>query len=148
MSKSADDFKFLIKITNFINPHLFHFKLDDALGQLDADTQKLLAKTVDETKLSFRAGYNPKQDELVLAFITEWNKWVRAQVDLILEERSIKRYVLWCMDDGLVAILLFGFSFSQNCSMSRNGPKFGKHLTLDIYYYWMIFLMEIIERQH
>lgn len=92
--------KFLIEVTNFINPHLFHFKLENIVGRVDTDIQIRLKKHAEAKQWEYSNGYRPQQDEIVSAFILEWGKWVRAQVDVILNEGQTKQYVIWCMDQG------------------------------------------------
>lgn len=89
--------RFPIKITNFINPHLFQFKLENIVGQFDIDIEQKLRQNADE---GASAGFNPEQGATVAAYIIPWGKWVRAEVDLILEESKTLQYVVWCMDHG------------------------------------------------
>lgn len=96
MSKSTKEAKFLIKITNFINPHLFNFKLDHS----DFDTDEILAKQAAEISSEYPVGYHPQLHQAVLAYIPTWKKWVRAEVDMIFGEGSKKRYIVWCCDEG------------------------------------------------
>lgn len=105
MSGESKNKKFPIKITNFINPHLFHFKLDNIIvGQTDIDVENQLADSVNAAYLSHPKGYNAKERELVSAYIIEWRKWVRAQIDVILDLDSgrDKQYIIWCLDHGYV----------------------------------------------
>lgn len=96
MSKPTKDVKFPIKITNFINPHLFHFKLDHC----EFDTDELVARHAIEVKSAYPDGCQPKEDDMVLAYIGAWDKWVRAEIDMVLEEGLTTAYVIWCSDYG------------------------------------------------
>lgn len=98
MEKRKENPKFAIKITNFINPHLFHFKLEHIVGQSDLDIANCLQENAE--KVDIKYGYRPLEGETISAFIPPWNKWVRAQVDLILNENGSNRYVIWCLDYG------------------------------------------------
>lgn len=100
MSKVKDDTKFPIKITNFINPHLFYFKLENIIGQLDTEIEHQLKQNSEKVKWEYPSGYNAKQHEMVAAYVVEWGKWVRAQVDLILEQTNNNQYLIWCLDHG------------------------------------------------
>lgn len=102
MSSAVENNKFPIKITNFINPHLFHFQLNNIIGQTDIDDK--LAKYVSEIRWSHPSGYQAKELEMVTAYIVEWQKWVRAKIDVILDLDSIsgKQYIIWCLDHGYV----------------------------------------------
>lgn len=101
--QAKSDKEFPIKITNFINPHLFHFKLDNVIiGRADGDVEKELEKHAKSEGWSHPTGYQPKEHEIVCAHIVDWNKWVRAQVDVIfdLEKGPSKKYIIWCIDHG------------------------------------------------
>lgn len=103
MSNAIDNRKFRIRITNFINPHYFHFKLDNIIvGQMDADLEKELEQYVNDVRWAYRTGYQPKEHELVAAYVVEWRKWVRAQVDMVLDLASgpAKQCIVWCLDHG------------------------------------------------
>lgn len=91
--------EFCIKITNFINPHMFYFKMENVCGQVDAEIEGKLMENASEMYKN-RKGYQPTKREIVSAYVPEWGKWVRAQVDLILEESFSQQYVLWCLDQG------------------------------------------------
>lgn len=97
---SAESEKFLINVTNFINPHMFHFKLENLVGLQEADIENQLAKYANAKNWELINGFTPKQNEIVAAYILEWSKWVRAQVDLIIEENQEKQYIVWCIDQG------------------------------------------------
>lgn len=87
---------FAIKIKTFINPHLFYFQLENACGQSSTENDEIIekkAETCDQI-----AGYQANVGEMVLAYIQEWSKWIRAEVDSILI--SGKEYVIWCTDHG------------------------------------------------
>ncbi|XP_055319176.1 uncharacterized protein LOC129576961 [Sitodiplosis mosellana] len=90
--------RFAIKITNFINPHLFQFKLENIVGQFDIDVEQKLRQNAEKCAA---AGYHPEQGAIVAAYILPWGKWVRAEVDLILEENHTLQYVVWCLDHGV-----------------------------------------------
>lgn len=50
---------------------------------------------------SSSTGYQPKEREIVCAHIVDWNKWVRAQIDVIFDlEKGPKKYIIWCLDHG------------------------------------------------
>lgn len=103
MANSLKDKKFPIKITNFINPHLFHFKLDNIIvGQADIDMENGLAEYAKEAQWSHPVGHHPKENDLVCAFIVDWRKWVRAVVDVVFDLTSgtCKQYIVWCLDHG------------------------------------------------
>lgn len=100
MPKVTDDKKFPIKITNFINPHLFHFKLENIIGQFDAGIEQQLKDNSEKAQWEYPNGYPAKQNEMVAAYIVEWDKWIRAQIDSILEHSNGKQYVIWCLDHG------------------------------------------------
>lgn len=103
MSSTSENKKFSIKITNYINPHLFHFKLDNIIvGQTDIDVENELAKYTNEARWSHPTGYHPKEHEIVSAYIMEWRKWVRAEIDVVLDLDSGpgKQYIIWCLDHG------------------------------------------------
>lgn len=85
-----------IKITNLINPHVFHFKLESIIGQNDIEIEKRLKKIA---KRNARlTGHSPELGEMVAAYIVTWDKWVRAQVEMILDNNQ--QYIVWCMDHG------------------------------------------------
>lgn len=94
------DSKFPIKITNFINPHVFHFKLENIVGQADEEIENALAEEAKQMQWRYSTGYQPKLNEIVSVHVLEWSKWVRGQIDLILDEYNCKQYVVWCLDQG------------------------------------------------
>lgn len=100
MSSAKENGKFAIKVTNFINPHLFHFKLENISGQMDAEIESELMKDAKQMLWKYSTGYHPKKDEILSGYVMEWSKWVRVQVDLILEESHGLQYVVWCIDQG------------------------------------------------
>lgn len=90
----AEEQKFSIKITNFINPHLFHFKLENIIGQFDMEMEDRLKVCAVKQRGEKIVG---EKKEYVLAYIVTWNKWVRGQIDLVLDD---KHYIVWCIDQG------------------------------------------------
>ncbi|XP_031626476.1 uncharacterized protein LOC116342844 [Contarinia nasturtii] len=98
---SKDNQMFPIKITNFINPHFFHFKLESIVGQFDTDTEAQLKENAEKCTQKDKAGYMPEIDEIVAAYIVPWKKWCRAQIDLVLQEGKTHKYVVWCLDQGV-----------------------------------------------
>lgn len=103
MSSTMENKKFTIKITNFINPHLFHFKLDNIIvGQTDVDVENEVSKHAQESRWSHPTGYHPKEHEIIAAYVLEWRKWVRGVVDVVLDLDSGpgKQYIIWCLDHG------------------------------------------------
>lgn len=90
----AGDQQFSIKITNFINPHLFHFKLENIIGQHDMEIENRLKESAAKQRGEKIRG---EKNEHVLAYIVAWDKWVRGQIDLALGD---KQFIVWCIDHG------------------------------------------------
>lgn len=91
---------FPIRIVNFINPHCFHFKLDDKILGMEQEIDEWL-----EMKCSSRLGTNtslhePKVGEMVAAYIASWDRWMRAIVDVVLPAGESSDYLVWCLDYG------------------------------------------------
>ncbi|XP_065084825.1 putative ATP-dependent RNA helicase SoYb [Ochlerotatus camptorhynchus] len=95
-----------IRITHFINPHMFWYKpvsayvhnLDEKRFQLAIDEyceENFRQSSADEVCESF-----PGETVAVLDF--DRNKWCRCIVDEVIEDSSgKKRYNLWSIDDGV-----------------------------------------------
>lgn len=103
MAESAD--KDLIRITHYINPHMFWFKYETSffgkskLLELDSKLQQYYCE--DNDVLSNRK-YEPQIDEMVGVFNFSWNRWIRAKVDYIIEGISAPpKYILWAIDYGV-----------------------------------------------
>lgn len=103
MSSGLENMKFPIKITNFVNPHLFHFKLDAGVaGQAIVELENEVAKHANKMRSIYPFEYYPKEGEIVSAYIEEWGKWVRAAVDVVfdLDSQRYKECMIWCLDYG------------------------------------------------
>lgn len=85
---------------HFINPHCFYFKLADLTGRIERQIDEMLANSLDLQPKDSQAGYEPKENEMVAAFIPTYSRWVRAQVDAIVCLKDSKEYVVWCLDYG------------------------------------------------
>lgn len=75
-SNKSKEVKFAIKITNFINPHLFHFKLESSVGKFDIDVETNLQLNAAELLKQGETSYEPQSGEIVAAYIRHWKKWV------------------------------------------------------------------------
>lgn len=89
---------FPIKITNFINPHWFSFKLD---AKLDTEINECIDNYVSEIGSYSSVDGELKIGDIVLVFEMSWNKWVRATVDLVIKQiNGGHSYIVWLMDYG------------------------------------------------
>lgn len=95
--------KFLIKITRYINPHKFFFKLEYNLSEFERNIENILTIYGTSSRHNGYKGYAPSVGEIVVVFMQPWNKWIRAKCDYIAEfELSEPKFILWAMDDGWV----------------------------------------------
>lgn len=93
--------RFLIKITRYINPHKFFFKLEYNLSQFEKNIEDILTIYGTKHRRHGYKGYAPKVDEIVVVFMQPWNKWIRAKCDYIAEfAQSDSKFILWSLDDG------------------------------------------------
>lgn len=87
-----------VRITNFINPHYFNFKLHNVMA-MDPEAEKALRRLQMTSHQMDRHQY--KQDDMVVAFIPQWDKWIRAEIDFLIEKTfGPTEYVIWCTDYG------------------------------------------------
>lgn len=100
MEGVLNDSWFPIKMVTFVNPHFFFFKLDNPITGFEDEISKQLEEYTLESKIRYRSGYDAVENDFVAAYIVSWNKWVRAQVDLILPFPDSTLYVIWCFDYG------------------------------------------------
>lgn len=96
----------LIRITHFVNPHNFYYKIDE--GFLNEDLMKLenqlrlhgidwMKKHRDVTE------FKPKVGETVGLLHQPWNKYIRVVIDSIAEfMHHENKYILWAIDYGYV----------------------------------------------
>lgn len=93
--------KFLIKITRYLNPHKFFFKLEYNLSKFEKDIEDILTIYGTSHRQHGYKGYTPCVDEIVVVFMQPWNKWIRAKCDYIAQFVSSEpKFILWSMDDG------------------------------------------------
>lgn len=89
---------FPIQITSFINPHLFYFKLENIVGEYDSKLENHLRLNAENAEI--KKLFNPSKGEIISAYIPSWSKWLRGQVDLVLNENGTNQYIIWCLDYG------------------------------------------------
>lgn len=94
--------KFAVKITRYINPHKFFFKLDRKLSEFEQSISEILATHCEPyRRIASWTGYEPRIGETVIVFMQPWNKYVRAKCDFIAEfVLAEPTYTLWALDDG------------------------------------------------
>lgn len=95
-----------IRITHFINPHVFWYKPVSAyVHNLDERRFQLAVDEYCETNFRPSNGereYDVLPGEMVAVLDFDRNKWCRCVVDGVLEEdNGQKRYILWAIDDGV-----------------------------------------------
>lgn len=89
-----------IRIVHFINPHHFYFKYDYMYGSLEDEIDDLLNRSVMSQSGQNSDGYEPMENEIVVAFIPAWSRWIRAQVDAVINDGDSSGYVVWSLDHG------------------------------------------------
>lgn len=89
-----------VRIVHFINPHHFYFKYDYMYGSLEDEIDDLLERSVKLDTGKSSEGYEPKVDEIVAAFIPPWKRWIRVQVDAIINDGDSNNYIVWSIDHG------------------------------------------------
>lgn len=95
-----------IRITQFINPHLFWLKRtshdgDQRLAELELDLQAAMSLPCPPRDRC--AGHMPRLNDTVAVKHLAWqNKWLRARVDELLGDTEAPKYVLWIVDHGWV----------------------------------------------
>lgn len=94
--------EFPIKITNLISPYSFYFKLENLMGTIEMDISEILKDEAAKLQLKFQSGYQPEENETVMVYVLEWSRWIRAEVDEIINNPSNVRFVVWCLDYGWV----------------------------------------------
>lgn len=93
--------KFPIKITHYINPHKFYFKLEYGFSEQNSELTKRLEEYALHKCGQYLTGYKPSIGEIILVFVQPWNKWVRANVDSIATfQNDAMKFILWALDDG------------------------------------------------
>lgn len=93
--------RFLIKITRYINPHTFFFKLEYNLSQFEKDLENKFTIYGTSRRQHGYKGYAPSVDEIVVVYMQPWNKWIRAKCDYVAEFVSSEpKFILWSLDDG------------------------------------------------
>lgn len=100
LDDSSQEDWYPVRIVHFINPHCFHFKLDDMVGAAEQQIDEALKEMYECQTKKCRAEYEPQEGEMVAAYIPTWNRWMRAQVDKVLLTGDSREYVVWCMDYG------------------------------------------------
>lgn len=94
-----------IRITYFINPHMFWYKPESAYVH-NLEEKRFQLKIDEYCEQHFRRAnsdryYDGYPGEVVAVLDFERNKWCRCIVDEINEDRNgEKRYHLWAIDDG------------------------------------------------
>lgn len=89
-----------IKITNLISPSSFYFKLENLMGTMEMDISDILKEEAAKMQPMFPSGYAPKENETVMVYVPEWSRWIRAEVDEIINSPFTPRFIVWCLDYG------------------------------------------------
>jgi hypothetical protein len=88
-----------IRITHFVNPHLFYYKLDEFNADLDNLEEEILNELTDNTCET--NNFQPESGDVVAFLHKRWSKWIRVVVDKVLECTTADAvYVLWAIDYG------------------------------------------------
>ncbi|XP_058453909.1 uncharacterized protein LOC131431946 [Malaya genurostris] len=98
----------LIRITHYINPHNFWFKHESAY-LFNAEEQNFQMEVNKFCEMTYGRGnincgvYTPKQKgELVAVFYFQLSRWIRAEVDEIMQELNGQiNCNLWAIDEGV-----------------------------------------------
>lgn len=85
-----------IEVTHYVNPHMFWFKNPDRNRELLKNLEKDLVNFVQKHRNDKKVP--AKQYDSVVAFRTNDEKWVRAEVDFVDAEKS--EAILWALDYG------------------------------------------------
>ncbi|XP_053695882.1 uncharacterized protein LOC128743352 [Sabethes cyaneus] len=108
MAACKDEGRDLIRITHYINPHNFWFKQETAY-LFNAEDQNFQMEVNEYCEVTFGRGnvssgiYTPRRKgELVAVFYIQLTRWVRAEVDDIMEELNGQVHCnLWIIDEGV-----------------------------------------------
>lgn len=100
MTKNEQNKSFQIKITNFINPHNFYFKLENLMSVREQEIGEKLKNYANANRMKYITGYEPNINEDVVVHIKMEMKWLRGKVDAILKQYDGTEYVVWCVDHG------------------------------------------------
>ncbi|XP_055550647.1 uncharacterized protein LOC129733102 [Wyeomyia smithii] len=108
MATYNDQDRDLIRITHYINPHNFWYKQETAY-LYNAEDQNFQMEVNEFCETTYGRGnissglYTPRQKgELVAVFYVQLTRWVRAEVDDILEELNGQVHCnLWVIDEGV-----------------------------------------------
>uniref|UniRef100_A0A1Q3EW10 RNA helicase n=1 Tax=Culex tarsalis TaxID=7177 RepID=A0A1Q3EW10_CULTA len=94
-----------IRITHYINPHMFWYKPESAYVH-NLEEKRFQLKIDEYCQQHFRRAssdsyYDGFPGEVVAVLDFDRNKWCRCVVDEIIEDGNReKRYILWAIDDG------------------------------------------------
>lgn len=104
-SPNEDNSAHNIRITHYINPHLFWFKLqssylyNEELFNLETSLQNH-AQHLLRSRQYAQHGYRPELYEIAMAMHKTTNKWIRVKIESVGENLDGMVYVLWAIDHG------------------------------------------------
>lgn len=102
-SAEADD-EYNIRITHFVNPHQFYFKYEDDLfdpALIELEKQIHMCATAKRKQQSSTKSWELKKGDKVAVLSKAWTKWIRAEIDEIVEKLNGEiEYTLWSIDHG------------------------------------------------
>lgn len=102
-SAEADD-EYIIRITHFVNPHQFYFKYEDELfdpALIELENKIHMYATAERKQQSSTKSWEFKKGDNVAVLSKAWTKWIRAEIDEIVEKLNGEiEYTLWSIDHG------------------------------------------------
>lgn len=126
-----------IKITHVINPHLFFFKvqnqIDSEVHYIERELKKFVVKYRDE-KCATNNDSEYFVGDFVALYVVSQNKWIRAEIDVVDEDKS--EIIVWATDYGfplitpLNLVILLNDELTNLCHATK--PKIFKGGMSDI----------------